>query len=82
MVSLLRPLWEILLAAESNNPCELTCDECFAIIEYLADELAGGADLQIIKRAAQRHLTHCPDCRQHHQRRLREIEITLAEQKL
>ena len=82
MASLPRPLWEILLAAESNNPRELTCDECFAIIEYLADELADGADSQTIKRAARQHLTHCPDCRQHHERRLREIETMLAEQKL
>lgn len=77
MASLPRSLWEILLAAESNNPRELTCDECFTIIEYLADELASGIDLQTIKRAAQRHLTRCPDCRQHHERRLREIETTL-----
>jgi len=82
MASLPRPLWEILLAAESNDPRELTYDECFAIIEYLADELAGGADSQTIKQAAQRRLTHCPNCRQHHERRLREIETTLAEQKL
>lgn len=78
MASLPRPLWEILLAAESGNPCELTCEECLAVIAYLADALASEADPQSVTRAARRHLAHCPDCRQHHARRLRELEILLT----
>jgi len=51
-----RALWQLLL----ENPSDLTCDECFAVMEYYAELLArGGVDLlpEIIK-----HLEGCPDC--------------------
>ncbi len=73
-----RPFWQTLVAADSGENIVLTCDECFAILEYLAGEAAEGADLQTLYQAAQRHLAHCPDCRTHHLQRLRDMEAMLA----
>jgi hypothetical protein len=73
-----RPFWQVLVAADSGEDVTLTCDECFAILEYLAEEAAAAADAQTLQKAAQRHLAHCPDCREHHLRRLRELEAKRA----
>jgi hypothetical protein len=76
-----RPFWQTLVAADSDENIVLTCDECFAILGYLAEEAAEGADLQTLQRAAQHHLSHCPDCRAHHVKRLTELEAQLAARK-
>lgn len=76
-----RPFWQTLVAADSGENLALTCDECFAILEYLAEEAAEGADLQTLQKAAQHHLTQCPDCREHHLKRLIELEAQLAAHK-
>ncbi len=69
------PLWQILVRSLQNAPDrDLTCDECFAVLEYLADSAVAGADPDRLRRSARRHLAHCPDCREHHLRRLRELE--------
>lgn len=73
-----RPLWEILAASSSSDDTQLTCDECFAILEYLADEATQGADPQILLQTARRHLAHCPDCRQHYEERLSRLELQSA----
>ncbi|MGD9092798.1 MAG: hypothetical protein PVF74_08105 [Anaerolineales bacterium] len=52
----------------------LTCDECFAVLEYLAMEAMNGAKEMLLKRALQKHLEMCPDCREHHLERLRLLE--------
>ncbi len=65
-----RPLWEILAVSSSKDDTQLTCDECFAVVEYLADEATAGADPQALLQTARRHLIHCPDCREHRERRL------------
>ena len=60
-----RPLWQLL----SEDPSTLTCDECFAVIEYYADVLASvGPDL-LPKVLA--HLRGCPSCRAKHREALR-----------
>ena len=75
----MRPLWQILVrAAESPNNV-LACDECFAALEYLADWLDAGGDPKTLWHAAQRHLARCPDCREHHLQRIRELEARLVE---
>ena len=73
-----RPFWQTLVAADSDESIALTCDECFIILEYLAEEAAEGADLQPLQKTAQHHLSHCPDCREHHLKRLIELEAQLA----
>jgi hypothetical protein len=60
-----RPLWQLLL----EDPSNLTCDECFAVVEYYAKVLTrGGVDLlpRIIE-----HLARCPDCQLQHRETLR-----------
>ena len=62
-----RELWQLLL----EDPSDLNCDECFAVMEYYAEVLAGGgADLlpEIIE-----HLERCPDCKLQHREALRRL---------
>ena len=77
MAFMSRPFWQTLVAADSGENLALTCDECFAILEYLAE----GAHLQTLQKTAQHHLSHCPDCREHHLKRLIELEAQLAARK-
>jgi hypothetical protein len=53
---MIRPLWQLLMEDSSD----LTCDECFALMQHYAELLAGGeASLLplVIKR-----LKGCPNC--------------------
>lgn len=58
-----RPLWQLLLATVNrNNEVILSCEECFAILEYLAD--VGkmlGIDPKTTSQIARRYLASCPD---------------------
>ena len=56
----------------------LTCDECFAILEYLALEALDGAEEEKLEAALRRHLEMCPDCREHHLKRLQKLEERLG----
>ncbi len=70
---MVRPLWQLLL----EDPSRLTCDECFAVMEYYADLLAqAGGDLLPVVR---QHLARCPSCQIEHRRALRRLaEATKA----
>jgi len=62
-----RPLWQLL----SEDPSDLTCDECFAVMEYYSEVLAkGGADLlpQVLQ-----HLRRCPSCEAQYREALRRL---------
>jgi hypothetical protein len=62
-----KSLWQLLQEEAST----LTCDECFAIMEYYAELLArGGEDLlpEVIK-----HLEGCPSCRMEHRAALQRL---------
>ena len=53
-------LWQLL----REDPSSLSCDECFAVMEYYAELLArGGTALlpEVLK-----HLEGCPSCRAEH----------------
>jgi hypothetical protein len=68
-----RALWQLLL----DDPADLNCDECFAVMEYYAEVLArGGFDLlpEIIE-----HLERCPDCRLQHREALRRLLVDQGE---
>ena len=70
---MVRPLWQLLLV----DPANLTCDECFAVIEYYAEVLArGGVDLlpEITE-----HLERCPDCELQHREALQRLTASQAE---
>ena len=69
------PLWKLLLqTTRSNQTATLTCSDCFAILEYLADIEIVNTDRQILLKTARKHLNACPDCRDYYQRRLVALE--------
>jgi Zn finger protein HypA/HybF involved in hydrogenase expression len=79
VVRQMRSLWQILISfRENNNPVSLTCDECFQYMEHLAEEALAGADQTTLQEAIKDHLTNCPDCHEHHLRRLEQLEIRLS----
>ena len=58
-----RPLWQLLLLTnESEGFVQFTCEECFTLLEYDADLLAVGADLDEIQSSVSRHLNLCTKC--------------------
>jgi hypothetical protein len=62
-----RALWQLLL----EDPSDLTCEECFAVMEYYAEALTDqGVDLlpKIME-----HLERCPDCALQHRQALRRL---------
>ena len=69
------PLWKLLLQTthSDQNPA-LTCSDCFAILEYLAEIDVISTDRQILLGTVRKHLNSCPDCRDYYQRRLVELE--------
>ncbi len=79
-----RPLWQTLLSLVSKNRnTELTCDECFELLEYLV-EIAGQDDApvtdddrQYLQTVAATHFRQCPHCRQHHLALLHQMEARL-----
>ena len=48
-------------------------------MEQLAEEAIAGADKDVLQSAIKDHLMRCPDCQEHHQRKLdrMEEEITI-----
>ncbi len=74
-----RSLWEILTAADDAETAPLPCDDCFRLLQYLANVAAAGADPEELRRALKRHLARCPpDCAAYFERRLGELEARLA----
>lgn len=70
-----RPFWQILIvAAQHGAQVPLNCDECFLILEHLAEIAAQGADERYLLEAVRRHVERCPECRRHHLARLKELE--------
>jgi len=70
---MMRPVWQLLL----EDPSDLTCDECFAVMEYYAELLAeGSADLlpEVIE-----HLKECPHCEAQHRKELRHLIASQSE---
>lgn len=58
-----RPLWQLLLlTSDSKKAVSLTCEECFALLQYDADLLAAGADPAEIRPSAGHHLALCSSC--------------------
>jgi hypothetical protein len=70
-----RPLWQLLAyGLDLDNGQELTCDECFAVLEFYADLLASGADPQKLYQPVRRHLAHCPNCCKQFQQWIKHLE--------
>jgi len=59
-----QPLWQLLMRAKNDQPGQdMTCEECFSILDFYAEELATGVDLKILQPSIARHLSRCPHCR-------------------
>ena len=57
-----RSLWQLLIDTVSSDSIPLTCDECVAVMEYLAELGASGLNEGSLLAAAERHLAACSDC--------------------
>ncbi|UCD42651.1 MAG: hypothetical protein JSV69_03315 [Chloroflexota bacterium] len=78
----MRPLWQILISLKERNQSDsLDCDECFQYMEHLAEEAIAGADKDVLQIAIKDHLSQCPDCQEHHQQRLDQMEEEMTAQK-
>ena len=62
-----KSLWQLL----QEEPSNLTCDECFAVMEYYAEILAQGARPLLPK--IRQHLASCPSCQIEHHLTLRRL---------
>jgi len=60
-------LWQLL----QEEPSNLTCDECFAVMEYYADLLSQGG--KALLPQIKRHLANCPSCQVEHGAALRRL---------
>jgi hypothetical protein len=58
-----RPLWHLLLATKEPGQSEMTCEECFTILDYYAGQLADGADPERLRGPVVGQLSRCPECR-------------------
>ena len=70
---MVRPLWQLLL----EKPSDLTCDECFAVMEYYAELLAGG-NTDILPKIFE-HLEGCPNCELQHREALLRLSTAQSE---
>jgi hypothetical protein len=70
---MVRPLWKLLL----EDPSSLTCDECFAVMEYYAEVLTGGG-VDLLPAIIE-HLEGCPDCRLQYRAALRHLSADQSE---
>jgi len=72
-------LWQlILLTRDTKKDVQLTCEECFSLLEYDADCLAAGADLAEIRPIVSHHLALCSSCRNQLDDWLEKLEDSLA----
>ncbi len=56
-------LWQSLLqTALTTAECEISCLECFDLLDQYADLIIAGADPAEIMPAVRQHLNHCPTC--------------------
>jgi hypothetical protein len=59
-----RPLWQLLLLTNgSKKAVQLTCSECFALLEFDADRLVAGVDPAEIRPNVSHHLAMCSNCK-------------------
>jgi hypothetical protein len=65
-------LWQALLRAEGQAE-SLSCEECFVIMDYLADLLAEGHRPQAIRPLAERYLQRCSGCTEEVRRTIEDL---------
>ena len=68
-------LWEILIELEqAETDRSLTCNQCFAIVDLLALAIELDIDREHLFALVQRHLSHCPGCREKLLAQLEQLE--------
>lgn len=55
-----RPLWRVLLDIQGPEPAPLTEAECFAVLEFLAEQRAAGCDPRTLQPLVERCLAQIP----------------------
>lgn len=56
-------LWQLLmLTSDPEKPIELSCSDCFTLLEYDAGLLTSGGDLGNLLPAIKHHLSICSSC--------------------
>ena len=58
-----KELWRVLLqSALETEEFEISCVECFNLLDQYADLILDGADPSEIMPMVRQHLKHCPTC--------------------
>ncbi len=58
-------LWEVMVKLEATRTRKsLSCPECFAVIELLAEGAVLGVEYERLAALAREHLAQCSDCRE------------------
>lgn len=71
-----RPLWQLLmLLREPDASIELSCIECFELLEYDADRLVAGAEPAAIRPSVRQHLALCSSCQNQIDDWLEKLEV-------
>jgi hypothetical protein len=70
---MVRSLWQLML----EDPSDLTCDDCFALMEYYAEALARGGTT-ILPQVLD-HLKRCPYCAAQHREALRRLTASQSD---
>lgn len=74
-------LWRILLKIQERPAdIDLTCDECFTLLEYLISQVSQETYLDSLYKAARTHWRYCPKCREHHLQKLKNLEVSYLSQ--
>jgi hypothetical protein len=64
MSEAMRSLWELLLLTSNNDvSAQLTCEECFVLLEYDAELLSDGASPNQFHPMIRKHLSLCSKCK-------------------
>ena len=67
-------LWELLVKIELKETNDkLSCGECYAVMELLAEGAELGIDKKRLEQLARRHLRRCPGCREQLRKRLEDL---------
>ena len=74
-----RPLWQLLtVVSQPEELADLSCEECFTLFEFLAEEAYQDKENSRLRKHVQDHFTFCPDCRLFYEKRLEALEVELA----
>lgn len=69
----MEPLWQVLVHATADQQEPLSCEECYVLMDYLADLLSSGHSPRRVLSLGERYLRRCPECREEHRRAMTEL---------